>query len=243
MIRVRRLKVKRKEEKKKKGKVIKLLLALFLVIVVGVTSTGTYAYFTVEEKILPVPSGVTPVYNDFTINYTDHTQNEVVKDGVTIYFDVSVYAGLLTATANWESNSIIYLDFTGGSRLNTGWNSTTMNLKFDSFSTINPTDLTKCKTTTWNGIEKFNYDAPLGGITWSGCWVKYTIPNSTFDLRTGETARRIIIHRSNSINDQTANNMEISEGVKEVYIRAEARDAQYGGENAYYEWQKLEISY
>lgn len=250
------MKARRAKKEKNKNLIMMVLITLFIG-VIAVTGKGTYAYFTGGEKILPAASGGTPVYNQFTVNYTNHADNEVVKDGITVYFDIASdisiepkFPALLTSTVNWNPpNSLVYMYFknSAGSDVrnttweSTKWESTTMALKFDSISDKTPTDLSKCYfSKSVNNIISYKNNE-VGGITWTGCWLKYKIPNSICDLRTGEAHRYIIIHRYDGVknDDQTADTMEVSADVKEVYIKAKAVTT----DKNKVDWVKLEVKY
>lgn len=237
---------RRKNREKRINRNINLIVmsAIILsIIVIAITSKGSYAYFTNGDVILPQMSGSTPVYSTLTINYTDHSNSQVINDGVTIYFDIS---GYLTADGNWNSPiPCIYYSIYNSSAVQvrqSSWTDYSMKLRFDSISTITPTDMSKVTYSQSVNSVVTNTAGSTGGVTWSGCWIKYKITNANFNLNSGES-RNIIIHRSTVPNDQTANNMAISASAKEVYIKAKAYNADGGGNNSNYDWQKLEISY
>lgn len=230
------MRARRAKKSKNKNLIMMVLITVFIG-VIAVTGKGTYAYFTGGEKILPAESGGTPVYNEFTVNYTDHTESQVVDDGVTVYFDIST---LLGSGTTWNAPApLIHMYFQNSSGTKTResivWSSTSYPLRFDSISTINPTNTSKCKTyKNVAGVRTLDAQ-PLGGITWSGCWLKCKLPNSVCDLKAGDTYRLVIPHVGNS---QTANNIRISNNVKEIYIKADV-----GGSSSTTNWSALEVSY
>lgn len=237
MTRTERLKIKKMESKVKQKRLIRLLLALFVFVFIGITSSGTYAYFTSSEKTLPAPVAQVPVYNEFQVEYTDHSESQSLDDGITLYFDVS---NLLKLNPSWNSNiPNIHMYFQNSSGVKTrdsiAWSDSTYRLKFDSISTINPTDISKCKTYKNIGSTRTLQGEPLGGITWSGVWLKCKLPNSVSDLKAGDTYRAVIIHVGET---QTANNIRISNNVKEIYIRAGV-----GASSNATQWEALEINY
>lgn len=240
----------RNERRKNKEKRIKRNINLIVIsaiilsiIVVAITSKGSYAYFTNGSVYLPAETGGTPVYSTLTINYTDHSNSQAVNDGVTVYFDIS---GYLTADGNWNSPiPCIYYAIYNSSAVKvreSSWTDYSMKLRFDSISTITPSDMSKVTYSQSVNSVVTNTSASTGGVTWSGCWIKYKIADAKFNLNSGES-RNIIIHRSTVPNDQTANNMAISASAKSVYIKAKAYNAGGGGNGSNYDWQKLEISY
>jgi predicted ribosomally synthesized peptide with SipW-like signal peptide len=234
MTRTGRLKAKNNEVKIKKRKAIKVLIPLFLLFFIGITATGTFAYFTDSEKILPAPVEGVPVYDEMIVSYTDHSESQIVNDGITIYFDVS------NLLPGWNTPYFYYYVTTsGGSKLReNSWNSPTNDdkMRFDSIRTVNPTDLTKVNTQVNVNGTVTTYNNSLNGITWSGCWVKMKVIYSGFDI-TGTDVRYVIPHVGG---DEAANNIKISAGVKEVYIKNAAVSAG-GGPNL--NWSKLEIKY
>ena len=74
---------RRKNREKRINRNINLIVmsAIILsIIVIAITSKGSYAYFTNGDVILPQMSGSTPVYSTLTINYTDHSDSQVIND-------------------------------------------------------------------------------------------------------------------------------------------------------------------
>ncbi|NLK95791.1 MAG: hypothetical protein GX275_11510 [Clostridiales bacterium] len=212
-------------------KIITLLFTLFFIIIM---STIVYGFFYENEKILPSELNGVPVYDEFTIEYSDHSEDRILDDGVTIYFDVS------SLLPTWNSPTFYYYvtNSSGTVIRNNGWAYTVQKrMKYDSVRTVNPTDLSKVSTVTNNG-GTLSYYSGLGGITWSGTWVKINVNDPLFDISSSEN-RNVIIHVGN---DQTANNIKISKGVKEVYIKgAEVKNTTTGSSS--YNWSKLEIKY
>lgn len=210
----------------------KIIFFILIGILIGITSNGTYAYFTDGDKYLPSEDSGNPVYNTLTISYTDHTENSVVDDGVTIYFDTS------SLLPGWNAPTFYYYvtNLSGTELRNNGWAYTaTKRVRFDSVKTVNPTDLSKASTVISTG-GTLTSSSGLGGITWSGTWVKIKVKDANFDITSSEK-RYVIIHVGN---DQTANNIQISSGVREVYIKGAVIGT---GGSSTRDWKKLEIRY
>jgi predicted ribosomally synthesized peptide with SipW-like signal peptide len=229
----------RKQNLNIKKRNIRVVLVLFIAILFGITASGTYAYFTDGEKILPEPISEVPQYNEFQVLYSDHSESQTIDDGITVYFDIS---SILISQANqaWSAPTFYYY-ITGTRSMNNGWTyDASKRMRFDENRTVSiPTDVTKVNAMENNTSTGVPYSIDPSSITWSGCWVKmFKLPSSTFNIVSGEN-RFVIVHVGDT---QTANNIQISQGVKEVYIKNAVVSNTAGGSNKY-AWDKLEIKY
>ena len=196
----------------------KIIILVTTVFFIFIMSTAVYGFFNENEKILPLDSNGNPTYDEFTAEYTNHSEDIVLDDGVTVYFDVtSLLPGFNAPTFYYFVNDKV----TSVVIRNNGWTETdSKRMKFDSVKTVNPTDLTKVNTQINVSGTKTTYPNSLGGVTWSGTWVKIKVNDAKFDISSSER-RSVIIHVGNA---QTGNTISISKGVKEVYIKGAAVD-------------------
>ena len=226
-----------KQEQKKW--LINCILFLLIAILFVITATGTYAYFTDGEKIFPPKVGETPKYDQFQIKYSDHSENRTLDEGTTVYFDVS---SILVSTGNkdWSAPTLYYY-ITGSRTYNNGWAyDTSKRMRLDTIRTVTlPTDSSKVSATENNITTGVPYSISPSSITWSGCWVKLYFPTtSSFSIVSSEN-RYIVVHVGDN---QSSNNIAISLGVKEVYIKNATVSSAAGGSDKY-AFDKLEIKY